>query len=176
MQNYSDITLPTLTDLLTSAKWVWKYDTNSTTEADWVLACYTPGNSIAGWTDYKNHITAGYSLDHYKAIVFKDIETRLCQIGNYYNINGVPFDTVIIIRTRSGWSAEAVWSDGTTCYFKHIYAESAKQAAEKRAQEEIARKARAKARRDEKRALALAANPKPAKAKAKKKSTTRKRK
>ena len=171
MQHYSDISLPTLTAILDSAKWFWKSDANST-EADWVLSCYTPGNSIAGWTDYTNHITAAHTMDHYKAIVYKEIETRLLQIGNYYNINGAAFDCIVIVRTRSGWSAEAVWSNGDACYFKHIYAESAKKYAEQRAQEESARKARAKARRDEKRALAAAAQPKPAK----KKSTTRNRK
>ena len=171
MQHYSDISHSTLSSLLDSAKWFWKSDANST-EADWVLSCYTPGNSIAGWTDYTNHITAGHTMDHYKAIVYKEIETRLCQNGNYYNINAQPFDTVVIIRTRSGWSAEAVWCTGDACYFKHIYAESAKRAAAQRALEDAARKARAKARRDEKRALAAAAQPKPAK----KKSTTRNRK
>ena len=171
MQHYSDISLPTLTAILDSAKWFWKSDA-AATESDWVLSCYTPCNSIAGCTDYNNHITAVRSIDHYKAIVYNDIETRLLQIGNYYNINGAAFDCIVIVRTRSGWSAEAVWSDGTACYFKHIYAESAKRAAEQRVLEDAARKARAKARRDEKRALAAAAQPKPAK----KKSTTRTRK
>lgn len=171
MQNYSNISLPTLTAILDSAKWFWKSDA-AAAESDWVMSCYSASNSIAGWTDYENHIAAGHSLDHYKSIVYNDIATRLLQIGNYYNINGAPFDCIVIVQTRSGWSAEAVWSDGTTCYFKHVYAESAKKYAEQRAQEESARKARAKARRDENRALALAANPKPAK----KKSTTRNRK
>ena len=162
MQNYSSISFSTLKSLLDSAKWVWKSDANAT-ESDWVLSCYAPGNAIAGWTDYENHITAAMTIADYKAIVYKDIETRLCQIGNYFNIHSEPFDTVVVIRTRSGWSAEAVWSNGTTCYFAHIYAESTARAREARAIEDAARKARAKERRDAKRAL----NPKPAKKKTK---------
>ena len=169
MQNYSDISHPTLVSILDAANWIWKYDSSATSEADWVLSCYTPGNSIAGWTDYNNHITAGHTMDHYKAIVYKDIANRLLQNGNYYNINGIPFDTVIIVRTRSGWSAEAAWSTGDACYFKHIYSESAKQAAAQRAIEDAARKERAKARRAEKKAL----NPKPAKKKTTKRSRSK---
>lgn len=150
MNHYSDISLPVLTKHLTNAKWVFKTDI-AANELNWVMQCYSPGNSIAGCTDYTNHIKAGNQIDHYKTKVFEDIRLRLCQIGNYYNINGKPFDTVVIVLTGSGWSAEAKWSDGSTCYFKHIYAEAAKAAAEKRAQEEVKRKAQAKARREEKR-------------------------
>jgi hypothetical protein len=162
MQNYDSISFSTLKSLLDSAKWVWKSDANAT-ESDWVLSCYTPGNAIAGWTDYENHLAGTMSIADYKEIVYKEIATRLCQIGNYYNINAEPFDTVVIIRTRSGWSANAAWSNGTTCYFTHIYAESAARAREARAIEDAARKARAKERRDAKRAL----TPKPAKKKTK---------
>jgi len=139
MKPYSDISLPTLTDLLDNAKWVVKSDT-TTSDIDWVLLMYSPKNALAGLMDYRDHNKLGHSLNHYRELVYTEVKHRLMQIGNYYDINEKPFDTVVITLERSGWSADAKCSNGNACYFTHVYTESAKRAAEKRAAEKAAKK------------------------------------
>lgn len=151
MNHYKSITQSALLKHLRAAKWVISTNRDSMGELDWILSCYRPGNSVAGYTDYENHISLGKTLAHYKKETRECIKTRLLQIGNYYNIDGKPFDTVLIVLGRSGWSAEAIWSDGSKCYFTHKYEESAKIYAAQREKEEAARKERARLRRQEKR-------------------------
>ena len=151
MNMYASISHSVLSMILRSAKWVLHTDKASMGELDWILSCYRPGNSIAGYTDYKNHFTLGRTLASYKKETLKDIKTRLLQNGNYYDVNGQPFDTVVITLGRSGWSAEAYWSNGAKCHFTHQYEESAKIYAERRAKEEAERKERARLKRQAKR-------------------------
>lgn len=149
---YEKVKFTTLVNYLNAAQWLLVDNKKETREYDWVLSCYHPGNSIAGYTDYTDHRSSGKSLAFYQNEVYEAIAHRLLQTGNYLNNIQKAFDTVVIILGSSGWSAEAIWSDGSVSYFTHVYTESAKRSAALREQEKARKKERAKERRNAKKA------------------------
>lgn len=84
-------------------------------EASFIRSFYSPVNSLAGGTDYIDHRFD--TIDQVKELIEKDIKTRLCQRGSYYNYQGVPFDQVSVTLSDCGWSAYPCWKDGSTDYF-----------------------------------------------------------
>lgn len=84
-------------------------------EASFIRSFYSPVNSLAGCTDYIDHRFD--TIDQVKELIEKDIKTRLCQRGSYYNYQGVPFDQVRVVLSYGGWSAYPHWKDGSVDYF-----------------------------------------------------------
>ena len=85
------------------------------TELDFIMSCFMPSNALAGYTDYKDHRKD--TLPQIKKLIREGIKTRQCQNGSYYDINGVPFDTVLVYLRNGSWSAYPAWSNGNSDYF-----------------------------------------------------------
>lgn len=112
---YKTISKSKLACLYRAATTVIAGSEHGNTEIDYILSCYTPANAIAGCTDYKDHRKD--TVPQIKRMIRKDIETRQCQIGSYYDINGVPFDTVLVYLRNGSWSAYPAWKNGNSDYF-----------------------------------------------------------
>ena len=89
--------------------------TKSNPDLDLILSSFKAANALAGWTDYKDHRKD--TLSQIKKLIREDIQKRQCQNGSYYDINGTPFDAVLIYLTDCGWSAYPAWLNGNSDYF-----------------------------------------------------------
>jgi hypothetical protein len=122
---YKNISKSRLTVLNRRAKAIIVNKAEGNAELDFIMSCYTPANALAGYTDYKDHRKD--TLPQVKKLIRECIKTRQCQNGSYYDIDGNPFDTVLIYLRNGSWSAYPGWSNGNTDYFT----ESRKRSAER---------------------------------------------
>jgi hypothetical protein len=112
---YKTISKTRLTVLNRNANVIIAGKATSNPDLDLILSSFSPANALAGWTDYKDHRKD--TFPQIKKLIRECIQTRQCQNGSYYDINGIPFDTVLIYLTDCGWSAYPAWINGNSDYF-----------------------------------------------------------
>jgi hypothetical protein len=115
---YDNIGSRELSDIVKKSK-IFIQSSNISAESDFIRACYSPSNSLAGRTDYIDH--RGDNLSDVKKMISEEIKTRLCQRGSYYNNDLVPFDSIRVVLKYGGWSAYPHWSDGSMDFFSFKY-------------------------------------------------------
>lgn len=117
IKNYENIEHSRLKELIDKATWL-SFSPSDSLDPDnrFLKSMMSPANALAGVTDYQDHRRD--KLADLKPKVYEEIKTRLCQNGNYYNIHGIPFDTIIVKKFNGSWEAECSWDDGSKCFFE----------------------------------------------------------
>jgi len=104
-----------LNKLFENAKILIKGREGVKNDLSYVMSFYSQENSFAGFTDYTDH--RNDTLLQVEKMIKDALENRCMQNGNYYNIDGKPFDLIIVQLKNGGWGASAKWSDGSCCFF-----------------------------------------------------------
>ena len=119
-EHYETIKKNTLDSLVSDAKWHLVKDLDNDPDIDFMMSCYSPTSSLYGVTDYKDHTRD--TLEQSKAEILERLKNHYpAQTGNYYNIDGQPFDSIVIKNHTGGYSAYCLWSNGSKSFFEHIY-------------------------------------------------------